>query len=57
MRNCYWTEDQDDGSWVTDCGNKFTLNNGTPSKNGMEYCCYCGDNLIVKESTQKKGGK
>ena len=44
MNECKWTEDFE-GNWETSCDNMFTLNAGTPSDNGMKYCCYCGKPL------------
>ena len=41
---CKWAEDED-GIWQTDCGNSFVLNNDTPAKNSMQFCCYCGCKL------------
>ena len=38
---CAWTED-DNGCWETDCGGAFGIDEGTPSENGMRFCCYCG---------------
>ncbi len=42
---CVWQEDEN-GNWDTDCGDKHILNEGTPSENNMAYCCYCGGKLI-----------
>lgn len=39
---CKWSEEDYSGLWNTDCGNLFDLNEGTPSDNGMKFCCYCG---------------
>lgn len=41
---CIWTED-DDGTWATQCGHLFVLNDGTPLQNDMAYCPYCGNRL------------
>jgi len=41
---CTWTENED-GYWETNCGNAFTLEEGTPTKNEMVFCCYCGCKL------------
>ena len=37
---CAWHESE--GSWETDCGHGFIINEGTPKGNDMNYCCYCG---------------
>ena len=44
---CRWTQDAEDGSWDTDCGNKFCIEAGTPEENGMLFCCYCGAALVT----------
>lgn len=44
---CIWSR-ADDGSEVyeTSCQEGcFMLNSGTPSENGMRFCCYCGKPL------------
>lgn len=43
---CEWRQD-DDGSWDTDCENKFCIEEGTPEENGMRFCCYCGKKLMM----------
>lgn len=32
-------------NWETTCGNRFILDDGTPSDNKMKHCCYCGKTL------------
>lgn len=44
---CVWQQDKDDGSWDTDCGNKFCIESGTPGDNRMLFCCYCGAALVT----------
>ncbi|MBA1445850.1 MAG: hypothetical protein M3H12_18675 [Chromatiales bacterium] len=40
---CAWRQDDDGGdTWLSDCGNAFTLNEGDPAENSMKFCCYCG---------------
>lgn len=39
---CTWSEDPDDGSYDTDCGNKHVFIEGTPAENGYRFCPYCG---------------
>jgi hypothetical protein len=51
---CTWTWEEE-GAWNTSCANQFVVNNGTPSENGMIYCCYCGRKL--KEARQTSGGE
>jgi hypothetical protein len=40
-QKCQWIED-DDGNWDTQCGDKFTFNDGGPVANGFRFCAYCG---------------
>jgi hypothetical protein len=41
--SCNWQqEDCESDCWSTDCGNLFSINDGTPSDNQMAHCCYCG---------------
>ncbi len=43
---CGWMpEDEDSDSFQTDCGEMFILNEGTPTDNGMKFCCYCGKQI------------
>lgn len=37
---CVWRFEE--GVWRTDCGDQFTLDDGTPKENEMAYCCFCG---------------
>lgn len=39
--SCCWDNTGDD-TWETYCGKSFVLIDGTPSKNDMHFCCYCG---------------
>ena len=47
---CTWTYSADEDSWDAECGHKFSLNDGTPSENGMRYCHYCGQTIRQVES-------
>jgi len=42
---CRWTPDDDSGAYDTACGHRFTINEGTPAENYMQFCCYCGGAL------------
>ncbi len=44
---CVWHQDGDETSdtWATQCGKYFSLNDGSPSENHMNYCHYCGKPL------------
>jgi hypothetical protein len=39
--NCTWREDSE-GNWISQCSNAFIYHDGTPTENGMKFCCYCG---------------
>jgi len=41
---CIWSEEED--AWMTSCDKAFSIVEGTPSDNGMKYCCYCGKNIL-----------
>lgn len=43
---CTWTLNDFDGSFDTLCGEKFSLDSGTPEENKMRWCCYCGKTLV-----------
>ena len=43
---CNWHQDDDDGTWATDCGGIFVIIEGTPSDNKMKFCAYCGKPLV-----------
>ena len=50
-KECEWLNDPADDSndmWQTDCGHDFSLNDGTPSDNDMEFCHYCGKKLVER---------
>lgn len=44
MVSCDWIGGMD-GVLETTCGHAFELNDGTPTENGMKFCCYCGQVL------------
>lgn len=41
---CIWYNDEgeDEGTFTTSCGGRFTLNEGNPIANGMKFCYRCG---------------
>jgi hypothetical protein len=40
---CLWSQDYAGSDmFSTSCGNAFRLDNGVPSENEMEFCCFCG---------------
>lgn len=46
---CVWMHDQDFDFFDTDCGEAFQFIDGSPKDNGLNFCCYCGRKLKVKE--------
>jgi hypothetical protein len=53
---CEWAqEDESSDAWDTGCGHTFLINDGTPSENGMRYCCFCGKTLIGVPFEQENG--
>jgi hypothetical protein len=45
-KQCVWAQDGEEDSWDTGCRKRFMINEGSPSENGMDYCCYCGGRLV-----------
>ena len=43
---CIWTPDGD-GSFYTTCDQYWTVTEGTPADNGMNFCHHCGKRLQV----------
>lgn len=41
---CVWSENAE-GWWETTCQHAFSLTDGTPEDNGMNFCPYCGNHL------------
>lgn len=35
--------------WETECDELFDFVDGTPTENGMRYCCYCGRPIKTEE--------
>jgi hypothetical protein len=49
---CKWAEwatviGEPTNNYDTSCGKTFTLNEGTPKDNSMEFCCFCGKPIEV----------
>ena len=45
---CEWSTDPSDDfddTWQTECGHEFIINDGKPSENDMQFCCFCGRKL------------
>lgn len=46
-KDCAWTYDDDSESYDTQCGQLFTIIEGTPDENHMAFCAYCGGHLVA----------
>lgn len=45
---CAWSGEGDGSNlWGSGCGEVFLLNEGTPTDNGMKWCCFCGRKLAA----------
>ena len=45
--NCNWNQYDDEyGSYETDCGHGYVINEGSPTENGMKFCPFCGRTLL-----------
>jgi hypothetical protein len=51
---CTWHQDgdSDSGVYATSCGHCFSLEDGTPEDNKMQWCCYCGKKLVQELITE-----
>ena len=45
-RSCNWHQEENIEDFEADCGMQFTLFEGMPSKNNMNFCPKCGKKLI-----------
>ncbi len=51
---CIWQQDGEDSDiWETQCHQVFAINDGLPSENSMNYCCFCGLRLEESLSSDK----
>lgn len=52
---CEWSQDGEESDcWITDCGQNFYLEDGTPLGNGLKFCCFCGGPLIEELWTDEE---
>lgn len=51
---CTWhqDDDSDSGVYATSCGHYFSITDGTPEDNKMQWCCYCGKKLTQELITE-----
>lgn len=45
-RTCEWTGDGE--FWASSCGRSWTLIDGTPKDNSMDYCHGCGARVVTE---------
>jgi len=45
-KTCIWT-DQEDGTWLSECGVLWCFEADGPEENGMKFCPFCGKKLQV----------
>lgn len=45
---CTWFRDDVNGTWISNCGMEFMLNDGGPTENGMRNCPRCGLPLVER---------
>lgn len=61
VKTCTWTLDVDYGSddrdYKTSCGQMFSLIEGGPKDNNMNFCCYCGGELIEDNQVRTDAGE
>lgn len=46
LLSCVWSQSWEGGMWETGCKHAFEVNDGLPSENGMQFCCFCGRTLV-----------
>ena len=56
--SCKWFQENEHGfdptdTWQTNCGDYYTIFEGTPAENKMKFCCFCGKPLIEKPFVPK----
>lgn len=42
---CTWTHDDDEGSWDAECGERWSITEGTPEENNFRFCPGCGKTI------------
>ena len=55
-KTCKWAPNEaydGDCYWETECGNAYSITEGTPADNKMKFCVYCGGKLL--ETLTKDG--
>ena len=58
-RECHWkymNAYDEDGNYDTECGDSFTLMDGTLAENHMNYCSFCGGLIVVEPAPPEVEG-
>ncbi len=42
---CTWKHDDDEGSWDAECGERWSITEGTPEENNFRFCPGCGKTI------------
>ena len=51
---CTWTHDDDEGSWDAECGERWSITEGTPEENNFRFCPGCGRKVKTIFATPQK---
>jgi hypothetical protein len=51
---CTWTHDDDEGSWDAECGERWSITEGTPEENNFRFCPGCGRTVKTIFVTPRK---
>ena len=55
VKTCVWSQSShwDDDNWSGDCGAEWSLFEGTPKENNMNYCPECGGKLVEEKCKEQ----
>ena len=60
-KKCKWRfceeYDMESGHWDTQCGNAFTIMEGSPNDNVMKFCPFCGREIWQLKTGRKEQSK
>ena len=48
-KTCEWRPGKWRGRWFTGCNQTAEIATGSPTAEGMKFCCYCGGHLIERK--------
>lgn len=50
---CEWREDDPNTDlWETECGKAYGINEGSPTENRMNFCCFCGKKIAESRKSE-----